>query len=61
MKRDLTCHVSGGTTHSNVDDKTAWVRWLKDKNPDQTGYNMHDLWLWYGSKVMAKGADEILN
>lgn len=68
MKRRLDCPVDdaprvknpidkSGKASTNPEDKVnkdrlRWVEWLRNHNPHGTAYNLHELWLWYGSEVM---------
>jgi hypothetical protein len=47
MQMELKCSVSLGTTSSTDEQKLDWCKWLKEISPDETAYNVHNLWLWY--------------
>ena len=52
MKKALTCEVESGTFASTIEHRLKWVSWLRDPNRNGDGFNLHDLWLWYGANVL---------
>lgn len=47
MTKAVPCHLNAVHGYSNDDSKKEWFRWLVSLNEEQSGYNMHDLWIWY--------------
>ena len=47
MKEVVPCDLNAVHEVSNSNSRKEWFKWLVELNKDQSGYNMHDLWIWY--------------
>lgn len=52
MKMRINCDVPSPATCSS---KAVWPKWLSGQNRQRTGYNLHDLWIWYVKRTMGDG------
>jgi hypothetical protein len=53
MKESVPCDLEPVSGESSPESRKKWFSWLAAMNEAETGFNMHEVWLWYYHKYIS--------